>query len=407
METDGIEIHTVEGDMARKMIGATGVAFSFDADEGEIGRILESLEPGRFIAPVDDGAPVGSAGQWSYEVTMPGGARVRTGGVTFVTVLPTHRRRGILTRMMRWLLDDARSREEPLSALWASEATIYGRFGYGQAVAAHDYTLDSRRAEWRLDPASGSGRLVEVDVARPILAGIHEQACARHGMFARSDHLWDHYELVDEAWMRQGGYTKRRIVVWQGPAGAEGYALFRTKESGDGAPGAVKVTELHAVTQDAYRGLMRFMAAIDLTDSVIFQTRATDEPLPWLLADSRAVTTKPGEYVWFRVVDVPVVLTARTYGLDGAITIGVHDGFDPGATGTWRLEVDGGAARCTRVTEDADVAMDAAELGAIVMGGRSALPLAAAGRIVGDAAQVRRLDLMFRTQTPPWSAEHF
>ncbi len=399
-----IEIALAEGELAPQILSAAGVPFSFDLDDGEVQRILASLEPGRFIAPLDRGNVVGSGGAWSYEVTVPGGARLPTGGVTFITVLPTHRRRGVLRRMMRWLLDDARARHEPLSALWASEATIYGRFGYGQAVLSVDWELESRRADWRSERPPGSTRLIDHDQARLIIPPIHRATCGRHGAFSRSAHLWDTYELGDESWMRNGN-SRRRIILWEGADGPEGYAFFRTN-IGD-TTGSVQVGELHALTPDAHRGLLGFMADIDLTDKVLYRTRPADDPLPWMLADSRAVTRKSSEYVWVRLVDLPAALTARTYEEDGALVLDVRDGFCDWNDGRWRLEVKGGRATCERTRAEPDLTIDVADLAALYMGGRSTLPLAAAGRIEGDQSHVIALERMFRTIVAPWSPEHF
>lgn len=385
------------------MVRAAGVPFSFSVDDDELARIIASFEPGRYFVPVEQGKVVGSSGSVYYEVTVPGGARLATAGVTFVTVLPSHRRRGILRKLMRRIIDGAHERGEALAALTASEATIYGRFGFGQAVPMVDWRLDSTRAQWRTETPQGRIDLVTRDEARAVLPPLHERACDRHGMFSRSPFLWDHYELEDEAWMRNG-HSERRIAVYTGEAGAEGYLFFRTKLDGRGR---VRVTEMHASTTDAYRALVGFAADIDLTQRVRFFRRPTDEPMRWLLVDSRAVRMTEGEYMWFSLVDLAAALEARTYEADGRLVLDVTDPFCPWNEGRWRLEIDAGRATCSPTDAEPDVRLAASEVAALFMGGRQALPMAAARRIDATKDVARRMDAMFRTPLPPWSLEYF
>lgn len=403
MSGSSIEILPAEGELAEAMVRAAGVPFSFTVDEAELARIVASFEPGRYFVPVENGKVVGSSGSVRYEVTVPGGARLGTAGVTFVTVLPTHRRRGILRRLMRQIVDEAHERGEPLAALTASEATIYGRFGFGQAVPMVDWRLDSTRAEWRSDPPTGHIDLVDRKEARRVLPALHDAACARHGMFTRSGFLWDTYELEDESWMRNG-YSERRIGIYRSESGPGGYLFFRTKLGGRGV---VRVTEMHAVTGDAYRALVGFAADIDLTRRVRFQRRPTDEPMRWMLVDSRAVRRIESEYMWFALIDLPAALEARTYEADGRLVLDVTDPFCPWNEGRWLLEIDAGRASCSATEAAPDVSLPAGELAALFMGGRSALPIVAAGRIETAPETAVRLDTMFRTRVPPWSLEYF
>ena len=398
-----IEIVPAEGELAEAMVRVAGVAFSFSMDAAELARVVASFEPGRYFAPVDAGKVVGSSGSVRYEVTVPGGARLSTAGITFITVLPTHRRQGILRRLMRRLLDEAHERGEPLAALAASEATIYGRFGFGQAVPMVEWRLDSRRAEWRSGQPFGRVDLISREEARTILPPIHEAACARHGMFSRSDFLWDTYELEDEAWMRNG-YSERRIGVYSGASGPEGYLFFRTNLSGKGR---VRVADMHATTDAAHRALVGFAADIDLTEQVRFTRRSVDDPIRWMLVDSRAVRQIETEYMWFALLDLPTALASRTYGADGRFVFEVADPFCPWNDGRWAVEVDEGRAVCAATRAEPDVRLPASELAALFMGGRAALPMRAAGRIEASLADAARLDAWFRTPVPPWSMEHF
>lgn len=399
-----IEIVPVDHELAVRMVRAAGVPFSFDMDDAdELEEVVAAFEPERSYVPMDGGDVVGSGSSNLYTATVPGGARLATAGVTFITVLPTHRRRGVLRKMMRTLLDDAVARGEPLSALWASEATIYGRFGFGQAVNHVTWTLDSRKASWRTERPPGRARLISAEEAAEIIPPLHGAACERHGMLGRSPHLWATYSLYDGSWMRRG-FSARRIVVWEGESGLEGYGFFRTRLGDDPA---VRVDEFHGISGGAYRGLAEFFAGVDLTDKVIFQRRPTDEPVQWMLGDSRALAPTSAEYMWYRLLDLPEALGARSYTGSGEVVMEVHDPFFDSNDGRWRLTVDGGKATCVSTDALGEVTLDVSDLGALYMGGRSALTLADAGRIHGSPGAIGRLDRLFRTARPPWSGEEF
>src|SRR5437867_1253982 len=100
-------------------------------DDFEVARPQVSVD--RTIGAYDGGRAIGVATSLDFELTVPGG-QLPMAGVTWVGVLPTHRRRGVLRELMRLQLEDLRRRGEPLAGLWASESLIYGRFGYGLSV---------------------------------------------------------------------------------------------------------------------------------------------------------------------------------------------------------------------------------------------------------------------------------
>ncbi len=89
---------------------------------------------------------VGGAGVFPFELTVPGGAVLPCAGVTVVGVLPTDRRRGVLRRMMEpQLRARPRGSASRSPSLWASEETIYGRFGYGMASTTLFVEADRHR----------------------------------------------------------------------------------------------------------------------------------------------------------------------------------------------------------------------------------------------------------------------
>ena len=202
----------------------------------------------------------------------------------------------------------------------------------------------------------------------------------------------------------RNGYGARRIVVWQGDDGLEGYGFYRTRL---GESASVRIDELHATTTDAVRGLAEFFANIDLIDEVVFRQRPTDEPIRWMLEDSRAFKPTSSEFQWYRLLDLPGALESRTYTGAGSLVIEVEDSLCADNDGRWQLTVDEGTASCRRVDTTPDVVLDVGELGALYMGGRSALSMARARRIEGADGAGQLLDAFFRTQEPPWSGEDF
>lgn len=386
-----------------EFIAAASVPFSFDPDEDIIAS-TKNLDPDRVIAALDDDRVVGTAASLRFPVTVPGGRRLMSSGVTFVTVLPSHRRRGVLTAMMRRLLDDARDRGEPLSSLWASEAPIYGRYGYGQAIETVTYRIAKARA--RFDPEHepvNHVRIIDRDEALTRLPGFHD-SLAWVGKFGRSVDHWRHWVMWDPEFDRDG-FTKRRIVVYDDGDGIGGYAFFRTKWTDTG--GTVRVDELVAGSTGAETSLYRFLFGIDLVDQIEFRRLRTDEPVRWMLHDTRAFRRHASEYMWFRLLDLPACLTARSYERSGTLVLDVTDGFAPWNAGRWELAAGDGTATCVASDAEADVRLDTAQLAALYMGGRSARTLASAGRIAGSPEAVALLDDMFRIPVAPWSNEQY
>ena len=166
------------------------------------------LEFDRTLAAFDDTTPVGVTMCYSFRLSVPGQEVLPAAGVTFVAVLPTHRRRGVLSSLMRRQLADVRDRGEPLAVLWASEAVIYGRYGYGRASWHLGFTL--RRGEGRLTGTAASAadglrlRIAEPEAALPELAKVYDAVLAtRPGMFGRNDAWW-RVMIYDPAEHRQG-----------------------------------------------------------------------------------------------------------------------------------------------------------------------------------------------------------
>jgi predicted acetyltransferase len=332
-------------------------------------------------------------------MTVPG-AVLPVAGVSYVSVLPTHRRRGILRSLMRRQLTDIAARgEEPVAALWAAEAPLYGKYGYGQAASVAMFRFG--RGEGTLNvPADPSLTLRLVPPADAIaeLAKIYAAVRpTRPGLFARSDVWWDHVTFDHEA--ARGGFGPLRCVLASDPGGPRGYALYRAQHGwtdGDYLPDSkIAVTELIAADALAGAALWRDLLSRDLVSEIVASGRPADDPLLFQLADPRRARPLVSDGVWVRLIDLPRALASRAYSAPVDVVLEVSDALLPANAGRWRLRAAGragspagglpsgsaDAASCERTSDPADIALDVRELGAAYLGGTRLGSLAAAGLV--------------------------
>ena len=370
-------------------------------------RWLKNFELERMLAAFDDGKIVGGAGAFSFKITVPGGAAVPCAGVTVVGVLPTHRRRGILRSMMRVQLDDAHERGEPIATLFASEETIYGRYGYG--LASLNFNVDVPKSMNAFRPgleAVGRVRLVEPNEAAKLFPPVYDAVRAvTPGMFERSATWWEIRVLSDPPEFRGGGGPKH-FVVHEVDGVPQGYAIYRLSgEWGDFGPeSAVRANEVMEATPEAAVALWRFLLDIDWTKAATTFLLPVDHPLFLLLARPNQARLRLGDGLWTRLVDVGAALSARTYAGDGPVVLDVRDEVCPWNEGRWHVE--GGEA--SRTDHAADLALDVADFGSVYLGGFSFRELSRAGR-VEELVQgaIDRADSIFRTDVAPWCPEIF
>lgn len=376
-------------------------SFGQHIDDEAIEQYRPLTELDRTIAVFDGGQIVATAGAHTYELTVPGPAVVPAAGVTMVAVRASHRRRGLLTRMMEHQLDDVAGRGEPLAILTASEAGIYGRFGYGLASQHAMYAVDTRHGRF-LHPPELRGRYRELDAAEAekVFPGVHDRARRlTPGDITRSARRWTHW-FLDPVRERHGG-SARFYVVYESPAGeAEGYLAYRFGgDWKDGIPDhEVSVNDLVATTDEAYAALWRYALDLDLVNQVTAWGRPLDEPLRWLLADPRHLRTRlVSDFLWVRVLDVPAALQARDYGAEDSLVLAVDDGFLGRAAGTYRLDAGPEGATCSATTAEPDISLDVTSLGCLYLGGIGAIALTRAGRIVEHRfGAAQRADALFR-----------
>jgi predicted acetyltransferase len=357
-------------------------------------------EPERSLAWFDDGRIVAASGIYSRQVTVPGGV-VACAAVTAVGVVPTHRRRGLLTEMMRRQLEDVRASGDPVAILWASEGGIYGRFGYG--IAARAGRLTARRPRARLAAAPSPGDPLRAGPAcehvEP-MGEIYERVRGeRPGMLDRPGPWWD-VRVYDPESERHGAQALRAVLV------PDGYALYavRGDRDEDGPAGEVAIRELVAATPAARAELWAFLLDQDLTRTITWRLAPPDEPLWLMLSDPDAARVVLEKALWVRLVDVPTALAARAYASDPDVVLEVSDAFCPWNAGRYRLAGGG----CERTEAPAELALDVSVLGAAYLGGTTLSELAAAGRVAElRPGALARASAAFRGDVAPWCPEVF
>jgi predicted acetyltransferase len=368
-------------------------------------RFAKWIEVERMHAAFEGDRIVGGAGAFTYRMSVPGGALIPAAGITVVGVLPTHRRRGVLTSLMREQLADCRARGDVAAYLWASEATIYGRFGYGLASRMGEISLGKERARCAVPfEPRGTVRLVELDEAARTFPPLYEQVVAqRPGMFVPSKDWWETRKLFDDPARRQGGPKNLALLELDGnPAG---YAIYNVKQdwASGVSKGTVNIVEVVTPTPEASRELWRWLFDFDWTSEFNADLLPLDHELFMLVAEPRRMQFKINDGVWVRLIDIGQALSARTYN-DGEIVLELEDAFMPENEGRWRVTPSG----AERTDDAADLRLDITGLGSVYLGGFTFGELVRGSRAheLTDGAAVRA-DALFRTNVEPWCAEIF
>ncbi|PYN90595.1 MAG: GNAT family N-acetyltransferase [Candidatus Rokuibacteriota bacterium] len=375
--------------------------------DDQIESLARVLPAERLHAAWDGGRVVGGAGAFPFELTVPGG-RVRAAGVTVVGVLPSHRRRGVLRAMMRAQLDACRRNGEPIAYLWATEETIYGRFGYGLASLAAEIDFPRERSAYYARAESfGETRLVPLREAEPLVAPVWERVAAvTPGMFARSSAWWQARALTDPAWRRGGGGELRCAVV-EARGRSAAYALYRVNLSIDRGvqTGSLDVIEAMGDSPEATRAIWRFLLDVDWTARIKSWLLPVDHPLVLLVAEPRRLRLSVRDALWVRLVDVGAALAARAFAATGSTVIDIADEFCPWNQGRWRVSADG----VERTNEPADLAGDVTALGSVYLGAFTWAQLARALRVTElRPGGLARADALFTRHDPaPWCPEMF
>ncbi len=369
-------------------------------------RFGQIIPPERIHAAFEDGQVVGSGGVFPFETGIPGGL-IRAAGVTLVGVLPTHRRRGIFGNLMQTQLEDIHERGEPIAYLWASEDSLYGRFGYGIASFCGDIDMRRDRVAFHRDfEPSGRVRLLDTEEAVEPFSTIQRAAAARHpGMFVRTPEWWSARRLADPEWGREGGGEMvRALLALDGRPAA--YALYRMHFSAErGIPnGFTSVIEAVGDSPESTREIWRYLLDIDWMARIRAYLLPLDHELFLLLRDPRRLQFELRDGLWVRVVDVEAALNGRSFKPGEPVVLEIEDELCPWNAGRWRVTSEG----VERTDAEAEVALPVTALGSAYLGGFTFGELARAGRVeeLVDGA-LDRADGLFRADRYPWCPEIF
>jgi len=371
------------------------------------------VELDRTLALVEDDRVAATSGVYSLEMSVPG-ATVPTAGVTWITVAPTHRRRGVLTAIMRRQLDAVQAAgREPVAALWGAEASIYGRFGYAPATRRGGWTARTERLRLRPDVDCGTGTVALVDAAqlRAGAVGVHDRVRREvPGDLARDGRWWDRV-LADRPDEHPGSTDRQHVLHTEDDGTVTGYALYRVTAAWTGTSepdGVLTVGEVRATTPTAYAALWRYLLGVDLVRTLEAPDASPDDPLQHLLADPRALHARPVDALWLRLVDVGRALSARRYPARIDLVFEVRDRFCDWNDGRWHVWGHPAGAFCDRTDRDPDLVLDVGALSAAYLGGVSLATLQAAGRVTEiSPGAVIAASTAFRWPVTPWCPDHF
>jgi len=402
-----IQIRTIGQDEFESYANAVETAFAAFADPADLERERSIAEFDRTFAAFDGDRIVGGAAAITMPLSVPG-AQMQIGFVTGVGVVPTHTRRGINTALMRRTLEDARDRGEAVDVLFASEGSIYGRFGYG--MSAPELSLDARSARSsfvRGYHPSGSIRLADEPEGREAIIAVHQALWKGRPGSVELTPTRLAYALHDHG---EDKGKPRFFALHEGPDGVDGYLVYRVKHDwGSGAPeNHLEVQLLDAANPGAYADLWRFAFDVDLVSRITAWARPLDEPLLHLVREPRRLNAKREDGLWLRLVDVPAALAGRRFATEGRVVLEVQDPFCPWNDDRYVLEGGPDGAACAATSEDPDLVATVNEVAATYLGGPTFRQLQRAGRVIeARSGGLARADAMFAWDPAPWCAFGF
>lgn len=403
--TTDIRVLDDEGDLLAASNVFRTAMVGFPPPNLKPGQITRMLEPGRTIGAFVDDQLVGTADAVTSRLTLPGGVAVGHAAVTHIGVLPSFTRRGVATELVRHQLQDIAARGEVVATLRASEATIYGRYGYGVASSTQSVEVHTARAALRSGVASGGPvRLLDPGAAWELLPRIYsEHRPSRPGSIDRPPVWWESVRMRSES-----ASGASYIAVHGEPGSESGFARYRPIDTDQwfvSDQRTIVVEDFFAPGPDAYLGLLRFLFGLDLIDRVIFWRLPVDDPLPLLLQDRRAakITARYDE-TWLRIVDVRSALAARRYADAESITVSVNDPLLQDNSATFCITTDGAA----RTDERAQVQVGVEGLATVLLGGATWRSLALAGLAhTDDPAMLTAADRLFAVPEAPYAGFYF
>ncbi len=383
-----------------------GFGFHYSPNSEQFRLDKEVIPADGTMCALEDGEIVGTSAVVPFHKSSIQGGTIQNAGVTAVGVSTTHRRQGVLTNMMQRLLRQEREKGFPVASLWASESSIYGRFGYGVAIHHENFRIDTRRARFRFAPeVRGRIRFVDADEARKLFPQAWEAAReVRAGIPSRDDVHWDRWAMD----LNDGGgeWGKPWTIVYEEDGKILGSAKYQLKELhvfGEQTHGAINADDVVTSSPASHAALWTHLLNVDLYDTLTTWRSPVDDGLPWMLEDQRQLERMPYDAIWYRMLDIKAALETRKYLGDGSVVFEVVDEFLPECGGRFKLEVDRGSGSCNETTEEPDFTLPTASLGAIFLGGSRLSDLERAGRVDEHTdGSLATADRMFASLRAPW-----
>ena len=382
-------------------------AFGWDAPPDFLDELMvPTLELDRFVGARDPAAGNELVAQgciFSKHMTFPGGMVHPVAGVSWVGVRAGWRRRGLLRGVMTAQLHGLHHEgAEPVAILTASEAALYGRYGYGRAIDRNQLSV-SHGAAFRPGVRTETVREVRAEQAPEIVRSLYSRvADTRPGHLARSDAVWA-TRFSDHPLFRKDASKKRWAIH------SDGFAAYRITPAWTerGPNFGLQVDEVCAATPIAFASLWRFLLDLDLTREISYGQGWVDDPLSALVLDPRGVTSTATDHVWLRIVDLDRTIGLRGYSAPARVVVGITDSFCPWNAGTWTLELGETGGTAVRTTATAEVSLDIRDLAACFLGGTPLGRLVTAGLVSGDPAPLLELGAALSTPVAPWCPEGF
>jgi predicted acetyltransferase len=401
-----VEIRTIAEDEFETWMRAIESAFGGHVRPEDVQNERKVIDPARCLAAFDGDDIVGCASSVVFEMTVPGGT-IPTVGITGVGVVPTHRRRGVNTALMRRQLDDIRDEGFAIAALFASEGGIYGRFGYGLATFEAFVDIETSRSAF-VPGSEGDGRvrLLERDAAKDrYLSMFDESRLTRPGAM-RMEPNWFDYEFAEKHF---GQERKFFFAFHETGKDVDGVAVYTIKHNWSAVPqNEVELYALDALNSSAYAQMWRFVLDLDLVSKLTAWSRPADEPLLHLLREPRRLNLRLRDALWLRFLDISRALSSRRYPREGRVVFDVRDAFCPWNEGRYALDSGAEGARCEPTEDDADLLLTTNELAAVYLGGSTFSQLHRAGRVSEErAGAIGTADAMFTWDPAPWAMLHF
>jgi len=403
-----VEIRPIEAEERTDFISALEIAAGRHHNGVAIADGSMPMDLDRTLAAFEDGRIVGGVGSGRLELTVPGAVPVAVARVTLGGVLPTQRRRGVMTEMMTLLLRDVRERGESVAVGATSAPQVIRHWGFAPATLAMGIEVQPHK-DAVPQQAGSVGRLrmlerPEMERLLPAVYGRHLRS--QSGQISRPDAFWRVW-FRDYEWLRIGSSARFAVVFEDANEVAQGYLTYRLD------PGSLRthpvsrlvIEDLITVTDEARRALWHYCLGFEQACTVAAWNLPVDEPLLWMLSDPRrlAVTRLDG-FLWLRLNDVAAALKARGYGAFGTIVLDVADPLLGENAGRYRLWVDRGGVECIRTDDMAELGLGVNELAAVYLGGFTFASLARAGRVVElSSGSLARADAFFRPESAPWT----